>query len=472
MLPALDKACERYTPIQIALVVVRPYIICALSIRHRQARDWGFRQKPLNSTQFNLLSSYNHHYLRFLSTLVLFLLHPLSLFLSLPFFLLLIVSNAVVMSNPIHSNPAGINSRQQGQSPNPSHPRSHERRLSSNNPFRSEYNDNAYPEGQSSLSPRHPQHPQPAAIRAVNSSASHYNNSTSPQFSSPYPNANAVYRPPSYVGSGVPSIIGTDPHDNYNPNLHPTFENDSKPYPASDMSSIDSLARSPRPTSEVFNNISQKQRQISFAIYEGEEINLSDPNLNYANGPGFLSTPNDSQTDVSATQDLQRDPTIMKRTRWGTQRNKKGRPPKRSKSNKSVLSRDTAQNRISSAGSATSNNGGSPSHLGDASINDQASDTPNGAGNGTHRVYINMKLPEDMIDPETGLPIIAYPRNKIRTTKYTPLSFLPKNLFYQFQNIANVYFLFIVILGVSISISFIWCSLIFFIHTWSFVLTF
>lgn len=77
------------------------------------------------------------------------------------------------------------------------------------------------------------------------------------------------------------------------------------------MSSIDSLARSPRPTSEVFNNISQKQRQISFAIYEGEEINLSDPNLNYANGPGFLSTPNDSQTDVSATQDLQRDPTIM-----------------------------------------------------------------------------------------------------------------------------------------------------------------
>ncbi|KAI7855771.1 hypothetical protein BDC45DRAFT_438448 [Circinella umbellata] len=36
--------------------------------------------------------------------------------------------------------------------------------------------------------------------------------------------------------------------------------------------------------------------------------------------------------------------------------------------------------------------------------------------------------------------------NRIRTAKYTPLSFIPKNLFEQFRNVANLYFLFLVIL--------------------------
>ncbi|RCK65027.1 Phospholipid-transporting ATPase DNF1 [Candida viswanathii] len=41
-----------------------------------------------------------------------------------------------------------------------------------------------------------------------------------------------------------------------------------------------------------------------------------------------------------------------------------------------------------------------------------------------------------------------YCRNKIRTTKYSPLSFLPKNIYNQFRhNIANVYFLILIILG-------------------------
>lgn len=62
-------------------------------------------------------------------------------------------------------------------------------------------------------------------------------------------------------------------------------------------------------------------------------------------------------------------------------------------------------------------------------------------------IYFNQPLPESEIDPETGQPFMEYPRNKIRTTKYTPLNFIPKNLFYQFHNIANIYFLFIVILG-------------------------
>lgn len=41
----------------------------------------------------------------------------------------------------------------------------------------------------------------------------------------------------------------------------------------------------------------------------------------------------------------------------------------------------------------------------------------------------------------------VYDSNEIRTTKYTPFSFLPKNLLYQFRNIANSYFLFLIILG-------------------------
>ncbi|RLV94117.1 Phospholipid-transporting ATPase DNF1 [Spathaspora sp. JA1] len=61
-------------------------------------------------------------------------------------------------------------------------------------------------------------------------------------------------------------------------------------------------------------------------------------------------------------------------------------------------------------------------------------------------IYFNYDLPNDMKDPQ-GHPIIQYPRNKIRTTKYTPLSFLPKNIVFQFTNIANFYFLVLVILG-------------------------
>ncbi|KAL6153434.1 phospholipid transporting ATPase [Exserohilum turcicum] len=63
------------------------------------------------------------------------------------------------------------------------------------------------------------------------------------------------------------------------------------------------------------------------------------------------------------------------------------------------------------------------------------------------RVYFNVPLPQSERDDE-GHPIAQYARNKIRTAKYTPLSFVPKNLWFQFHNIANVYFLFIIILGI------------------------
>ena len=66
------------------------------------------------------------------------------------------------------------------------------------------------------------------------------------------------------------------------------------------------------------------------------------------------------------------------------------------------------------------------------------------------RVYFNIPLPASERD-EDGHPLAQYARNKIRTAKYTPLSFIPKNLWFQFHNIANVYFAFIIILGVSLN---------------------
>ena len=62
---------------------------------------------------------------------------------------------------------------------------------------------------------------------------------------------------------------------------------------------------------------------------------------------------------------------------------------------------------------------------------------------------MNIPLPESQKTPE-GYNTEQFARNKIRTAKYTPLSFIPKNLYFQFHNIANIYFAFIIILSVSI----------------------
>lgn len=66
----------------------------------------------------------------------------------------------------------------------------------------------------------------------------------------------------------------------------------------------------------------------------------------------------------------------------------------------------------------------------------------------SRRIYFNIPIPDSERDEDGNLKA-NYPRNKIRTSKYTPLTFVPKNLWLQFHNIANMYFLFIIILGVS-----------------------
>lgn len=65
----------------------------------------------------------------------------------------------------------------------------------------------------------------------------------------------------------------------------------------------------------------------------------------------------------------------------------------------------------------------------------------------TRRIFVNEPLPQDMINPKTGHPLYHYVQNKVRTTKYTAWNFMPKDLALQFLNIANCYFLFIIILG-------------------------
>ena len=65
---------------------------------------------------------------------------------------------------------------------------------------------------------------------------------------------------------------------------------------------------------------------------------------------------------------------------------------------------------------------------------------------GRRRIFFNIPLPDDAKDPE-GHPLQNFGRNKIRTAKYTAVSFIPKNLWFQFHNVANIYFLFVIVLA-------------------------
>lgn len=66
-------------------------------------------------------------------------------------------------------------------------------------------------------------------------------------------------------------------------------------------------------------------------------------------------------------------------------------------------------------------------------------------GDTERRVFINTPLPEDKLDKK-GNPKEVFKSNKIKTTKYSPITFFPKNLFEQFRRVANLFFLFMAIL--------------------------
>lgn len=63
---------------------------------------------------------------------------------------------------------------------------------------------------------------------------------------------------------------------------------------------------------------------------------------------------------------------------------------------------------------------------------------------------IRTVVPNHTVPPKTPRkvhPNGRRPDNRIRTTKYTLLSFLPRNLLEQFHRVANLYFIFIVLLN-------------------------
>ncbi|KAJ3032514.1 hypothetical protein HK097_005212, partial [Rhizophlyctis rosea] len=66
--------------------------------------------------------------------------------------------------------------------------------------------------------------------------------------------------------------------------------------------------------------------------------------------------------------------------------------------------------------------------------------------NAKRRIYLNMPMQPPYIHETTGAPAVTYKGNQIRTSKYTLISFLPKNLFEQFRSVANFYFMSLVIL--------------------------
>ncbi|ODV81596.1 phospholipid transporting ATPase [Suhomyces tanzawaensis NRRL Y-17324] len=200
-------------------------------------------------------------------------------------------------------------------------------------------------------------------------------------------------------------------------------------------------------------------------IMENETFDLQKPLSPFIQESFDLlkSDDNESEYYEASSADVDRRETTMKRNRWGTTRTKHGKPKKenlsRSKTLKALLNPslsgsirrrpgrnsirrpNTSEDIIDEYGSDHNTDGDSQS---EPSEPKEASDRRDEK----RSIVFNKSLPAEFLDPETGKPTTNYARNKIRTTKYTPISFVPKNFSNQFiHNIANVYFLSLLILG-------------------------
>lgn len=100
------------------------------------------------------------------------------------------------------------------------------------------------------------------------------------------------------------------------------------------------------------------------------------------------------------------------------------------------------------AGPDEKGDGRSPGHDPNGGQANAAGDDDDENHGDSRMLFFNLPLTPDLLDDD-GAPVHTYARNKIRTAKYTPLSFVPKNLWFQFHNIANIFFLFLVIIVVS-----------------------
>jgi phospholipid-translocating ATPase len=135
-----------------------------------------------------------------------------------------------------------------------------------------------------------------------------------------------------------------------------------------------------------------------------------------------------------------------KRSRWATQRVKGRAAGHKRVSIMDRFHKGQNEKKRDSAGAESMTTDLEGNHAGTEGSDDG---TDNGREPGEARkVFFNIPLPPEALD-DNGRPAAHFNRNKIRTAKYTPISFVPKNLWYQFHNIANVYFLFLIILAVS-----------------------
>ncbi|KAM7208879.1 hypothetical protein V8F20_000757 [Naviculisporaceae sp. PSN 640] len=143
-------------------------------------------------------------------------------------------------------------------------------------------------------------------------------------------------------------------------------------------------------------------------------------------------------------------PLSMQRSRWATRK-----LTVKSSSLKRISLVGRKHNRHASTEKKRTS-GGSESLRQPQDHDDEATDVPgenaenasissDESGHLPRTIFFNLPLPKELQDDE-GRPLQQYTRNKIRTAKYTPLSFIPKNLWFQFHNIANIFFLFVVIL--------------------------
>lgn len=129
----------------------------------------------------------------------------------------------------------------------------------------------------------------------------------------------------------------------------------------------------------------------------------------------------------------------VKRIRWATQR-VTGR--KASQKRKSLFARHGSK-RVADEKKRESDGTDPDLQKSETDGGDEEEEKPAGRS-----IYVNIPLPDSARD-EDGKPKQNFKRNKIRTAKYTPISFVPKNLWLQFHNVANIYFLFVVILSVG-----------------------
>ncbi|UPK91874.1 hypothetical protein LCI18_002809 [Fusarium solani-melongenae] len=150
---------------------------------------------------------------------------------------------------------------------------------------------------------------------------------------------------------------------------------------------------------------------------------------------------------TTTTTDGHLDPQAInatQRARWATQRKSV---------NSSNNKRNSLMNRIGHKKTGSNEKNSPPSDGSDPPGDDQPThdaaenhdDEDDEEDNENRTLFFNQPLPEELVD-ENGHPIQSFTRNKIRTAKYTPISFVPKNLWFQFHNVANIFFLFLVIL--------------------------